>query len=107
MMRVYLDDERIPRFLSNFDRICRNYAEMLNIFHFYGCPSYISFDHDLGEDEPTGYDVAKAMIEKDMDEGGAFIPKDFKFHVHSANPVGARNINLLLLNYLRKRNEDT
>lgn len=65
-----------------------------------GCPTFISFDHDLGPDEKTGYDLAKWLVERDLDSNGAFIPATFEFYVHSQNPVGAANIRNYLQRYL-------
>ena len=49
----------------------------------------MSFDHDLGPEEAgTGYDVAKWVEEAAFNKE---IPP-FEWRVHSANPVGARNI---------------
>lgn len=62
----------------------------------------ISFDHDLGGDD-TAMVVVKRLIELDMDADGSFIPRDFTFHVHSANPVGGENIRALLAQYLAMR----
>ncbi|WP_371131695.1 cyclic-phosphate processing receiver domain-containing protein [Sulfuricurvum sp.] len=52
---------------------------------------------------PSGYDFAKWLVEMDMD-GKIHIPEDFYFTVHSANPVGAKNIQEYLRNYLLCRN---
>jgi hypothetical protein len=75
----------------------------------HGFPDFISFDHDLSDahyggdysKEKTGYDFAKWLIEYDMDTN--IMPEDFAFTVHSMNPVGARNIQRLLENYLRQK----
>ncbi len=73
-----------------------------------GCPSYISFDHDLGESTATGqplesgFDLAKWLVNSDLD-GTITIPSDFKYDIHSANPVGVANIRGLLDKYLRFR----
>ena len=67
-----------------------------------GCPSFISFDHDLGEQD-TGMVVVNWMINRDLNKGGTFIPKDFDFAVHSANPCGAANIEGKLRQYLKVR----
>lgn len=48
----------------------------------------ISLDHDLGENQPTGYDLIKWLEKKVMTEGYSFP----KIRVHSANPVGRKNI---------------
>lgn len=50
----------------------------------------VSFDHDLGE-EKTGYDIAKFIVENQI--------QIKSFYVHSANPVGKKNIEDLLLHY--------
>ena len=73
-----------------------------------GNPSYISFDHDLGENERTGYDLAKMLIEDALnfpDWPEYQLPSDFSFYVHSQNPVGKANIEGLLNNYLKVKNE--
>ena len=68
-----------------------------------GCPQLISFDHDLGGDD-TAMRVVNWMIETDLDAASNFIPADFAFKVHSANPVGAANIQSKLQNYINVRN---
>lgn len=49
----------------------------------------LSLDHDLGENVPTGYDIA-AWLEKEVITKGMIPPKVLK--VHSANPVGRARI---------------
>ena len=99
-MKVYLDDERNPKTNNNWI-IKRSYKDAVKYVKKYGCPKIISFDHDLGIAE-SGLDFVKWLIEYDLDNPG-FIPKDFHYNVHSANPVGARNIESLLGNYLKRR----
>lgn len=65
-------------------------------------PNFISFDHDLGDGESTGYEIAKWLADADMDEI-ITIPAGFEFHVHSQNPVGKVNIEKFLSNYLRAK----
>ena len=60
----------------------------------YGKVDFISFDHDLGG-EQSGYDVAKYLVRNQ-------IVVD-KYVVHSANPVGKRNIEQLLNHYGYKK----
>lgn len=73
--------------------------EAIEIIDKRGCPNHISFDHDLGMEERTGYDFADWLVDKDLDNPG-FLPSDFTYNVHSANPVGAANIRGLLSRYL-------
>jgi hypothetical protein len=51
----------------------------------------LSLDHDLGEGQKTGYDIAKWMVETKI-----YPPYIF---VHSLNSVGAANIRQLLEHY--------
>jgi hypothetical protein len=99
--KLFVDDEREP--VKKFDYIARDYKETMKIFNKHGCPSYISFDHDLGANSKTGFDIVKDMVERDLNKNGRWIPKNFDYHVHSANPVGKDNIVGLLDNYLEKR----
>lgn len=104
MNKLYIDDIRNPK-LPGYN-IVRSYDDAIFYMESYGCPEFISFDHDLGDAKAkTGFDIAKWMTERDMNESGQFIPGNFDFFVHSANPVGAKNIEGLLNNYLEvKRN---
>ena len=100
--KLFIDDEREPAKIK-FDYIARDYKETMKLFNRHGCPSYISFDHDLGTRSKTGFDIVKDMVERDLDKKGRWIPKNFTYDVHSANPVGKKNIQGLLDNYLEKR----
>lgn len=97
---LFIDDERFPPDDGKEWIICRTRPEVYAAIHSKGIPSYISFDHDLGEDEGTGFDIAKMIVDMDLDEY-RIIPEDFDFYVHSQNPVGKKNIELLLVNYLQ------
>lgn len=102
-MKLFLDDERFPPGTGEGWTIVRTMGEAVAYMDANGCPPFISFDHDLGDGEPTGYDLINWMIERDLDEAGAFIPADFDFYVHSQNPTGRDNINLKLKPYLAQR----
>ena len=100
MKKLFIDDIRNP-VDSTYD-VVRSYDDAIAFMQSKGCPQFITFDHDLGEaDAGTGYDIAKWMVEQDLN--GNFIPADFNYDVHSANPVGAANIRGLLDNYLAVR----
>ena len=97
-MRMYIDDIRDPK--GDFDYIARTSSDAIEMMSI-GCPTFISFDHDLGGDD-TAMRVVKFMVEADLDNPG-WIPDNFTFFVHSANPVGAANITGYLNAYLRGR----
>ena len=100
--------------------IVRNFLEFCNYIQKFGLPDFISFDHDLADDhyndlfsdknlsipnsdivlkydeysEKTGYECAKWLVDWCFDNSQK-IPK---FVVHSANPVGKKNIESYLNN---------
>lgn len=86
-MKLWLDDIRpMPK---GFDKHVTNVTIAKSCIAFpYDPVDEISFDHDLGEDNGTGYDVAK-FIEEQAYLGN--IPP-IKWSIHSANPVGRKNI---------------
>ncbi|QIG65774.1 putative response regulator protein [Ochrobactrum phage vB_OspM_OC] len=100
---LFIDDERVPT--SSVPIIARNYNDAINIMELAGCPYYVMFDHDLGEGELTGYDIAKWIVNRDIAMNGEFMPDYFEFSVHSQNPVGKENIEKLFENYMRVKNE--
>lgn len=99
--KLFIDDERFPPSDGEEWTICRTLAEVQVAVATKGWPKFVSFDHDLGEHEPTGFDIAKWMIEEDLDHG-VMLPQ-WSFYIHSQNPVGAKNIQSILDNYLRVR----
>jgi hypothetical protein len=89
-MRLYLDDLRdLP---PGFDLAVRSADEALALLRT-GRVTFLSFDHDLGT-EATGDTVAR-WIEQAAFEG-TLAPLGWT--VHSANPVGRRNIEAALRN---------
>ena len=82
-MFLFLDDLRE----SPADAVCCRTAEEALRWLATGWVTSISFDHDLGT-ELTGYDAAN-RIEQWVAEGRIPMPR---WAVHSANPVGRRNI---------------
>lgn len=100
MWQLFLDDERYPVREQDFI-IARTVDEAIILCDAMGCPQHVSFDHDLGDGIPTGHDFAKYLVEKDLDTG--FIPANFSYYIHSANPVGKRNIDTLLKSYLKHK----
>lgn len=110
--KLYIDDVRNPP-----DRtyvVVRSMAAAQEYIEEYGYPFYVSFDHDLGMkgqvlsnglwigeevEQPSGYDFAKWLCAKDMDKPW-MLSHEFRYNVHSANPVGSANITGYLENYL-------
>lgn len=97
--KLYLDDVRpCPQGFV----LARSFDEAIELIKANGCPSFISFDHDLGlipnEVELNGHSLAKWLVEKDLDD--QIIPDHFDYNIHSANSLGRDNIKGLLDQYL-------
>jgi len=116
---LFIDDERTPddvtwapyeireKYHSEKWVIVRSVPSAMSIIINRGSmPNFISFDHDLGENQLTGYKLAQILIDDALnfpDELHMQFPSDFAFYVHSKNPVGKANIEGLLNNYLEFR----
>ncbi|SOK58383.1 hypothetical protein [Yersinia phage fHe-Yen9-04] len=93
--KMFIDDIRDVNMYYPYDEfvVVRSYKDAVQYVTEHGLPSFVSFDHDLGdtesENEETGYTFAKYLVEYMMDNQ---IAVPFEYHVHSANPVGAMNI---------------
>ncbi len=113
-MNLFIDDIRNPEdagLHADGWTIARDYDSAVKAIEEYK-PQRIAFDHDLSSHhyageyggEKTGYDVAKWIVEKDMDDPSAgYITVNFQFSSHSANPDGKRNIVNLLRSYKHKK----
>lgn len=97
--KLFLDDERYP--VGDNWIIARSFSEVSDlIIQYDSLPSIVSFDHDLGKNQQTGYDVAKFIVWLDM-ENKFKLPEVFSWVIHSQNPVGAKNIDEYLKNYMK------
>lgn len=117
---LFIDDERTPddvawappeiqeMYRNEEWVIARNVDEVHTEIIQHGClPSFISFDHDLGNEHFSGYKIAQALVADALDfpdEPHMQFPENFDFYVHSQNPIGKANIEGLLNNYLEHRN---
>lgn len=112
-MKLFLDDERFPvsSYIEfdghNFDDIreeidsensewvvCRSSNLAKRLILVVGWPSFISFDHDLGEGDDAMIFVhwlTTRILKSNSFNQTRELP--FDYYVHSQNPVGAANIN--------------
>lgn len=119
---LFIDDERNPedvtwaprqvqeKYRNEEWQVVRSFSQVAVVLLKYkSFPTYISFDHDLGSGLPgksSGYDIAKALVRMDMEgsDGDTLVfPNNFSFYVHSQNPVGKKNIEEYLTNYLSRK----
>lgn len=105
-MRLWIDDLRpMP---EDFDFWAKSADKAIEILGS-ELVEHVSFDHDLGKSgypEMTGYTVA-VWVEKAAYLGTL---KPFTYTIHSANPVGAKNIERAMAQaevYWRKHAEET
>jgi len=118
-MKLFLDDIRNPKdgiglvpsimnkfYFENDWNVVRSYDEFIDFIKTNGVPKFISFDHDLSDEhynnnilsdsyvEKTGFECAKWLVDFCLDNTKQ-LPE---FMVHSANPVGKKNIESYLKN---------
>lgn len=102
-IKIFVDDIRIP--LDESWIVIKSYLDFINFIAVHDLNSVleISLDHDLGlidDTERTGHDIAKWLIEYSIDNN-IILPL---IKVHSSNPVGSKNIILLINGYLTSIN---
>lgn len=85
-MKVYLDDIRNPKSEGWF--VVRTAEEAIELLDR-NVVTHMSLDHDLGEGLKTGYDVILYIEQKIRTDPNFVLPE---ISVHSANPVGVRNM---------------
>lgn len=102
---LFIDDERDPPNDGREWVVARDQFNALMEIFVRGMPKYISFDHDLGENKYTGYDIVKEIVEIDMNNSDSKynFSENFDFYVHSQNPVGKANIEGLLNGYFKAK----
>ena len=84
-MKLFIDDVRNPP--SEDYSVVRSSTEAIQWIKDNGTPSFISFDHDLGETDTSM--VFLHRFYNEIWKEGDKIPD---YTVHSANPVGSKNI---------------
>ena len=93
---VFLDQEYFKTHLVKWVKSYDGFVEYIKVNNL---PDIISFDHDLGINddgtEKNGKDCANFLIEYCMDNN---LPLP-QYKVHSANPVGLKNISSLFDNF--------
>lgn len=92
--KLFLDDERFPGKNVENAIICRSSQEAIYLcLELKSFPNEIMFDHDLGGDD-TSIRFIRWMIDMLLDDqsGNFKLPVDFKYSIHSQNPIGAANI---------------
>lgn len=109
--RIYYPEigaDEILKKMENYDKIefFTTVEGAIDWIERNGCPNFISFDNDLKRDL-EGKDLAKWLVNKDLDENGAFIPEDFEFFVHSQNIEAKKSIYSLLNEYLSFKQKNT
>jgi hypothetical protein len=107
---MFIDDECFPADSVNKSIvIVRSSTEAIEFCKAVkSLPMNIMFDHELGGDD-TSMKFIRWMIDVLYSDDQIFsLRKDFKFSVHSQNPVGAENIKSLMNGLIQnQKNSDT
>lgn len=93
-MKIFLDDDpERDSWVDDTWTITRNLLECFSLLcENMGNVEVLSLDHDLGELEGTGYDLVM-FLEIELGSGSMnprVLPN--RFEIHSANPVGRKNM---------------
>ena len=99
--KIFLDDERMPAESLKDAVIVRSFWEFKRVITARGIPKYITFDHDLGDRDYTGKKCAEYLAMRMSGRYRCDDIADFRYDVHSQNPVGAENIRRYLDQFLK------
>lgn len=106
MDRLFLDDERDPPVDDRQGWTVARSVEQAGAWMLErGCPAHVAFDNDLGPGMPEGRELARRMVERDLDGCGGFIPPGFTWFAHTQNPVARDAIKDLLSGWRARRTE--
>lgn len=99
MSKLFIDDVRNAP--DNSWDVVRNYKDAIAyLIKNEGYISLVSFDHDLGENSKTGYDII-VWLEKKVFTENYYGP--LKMTVHSQNPVGVYKIKITISQIMEYR----
>lgn len=104
--KLFIDDERFPATPEYL--IARTSREAILMVQYYGLPTEIAFDHDLGvvNGETDTSMVFIKWLENKVVDGEITIPSNFKYSIHSQNPVGVQNIKFKMNQLLKYYQEN-
>ena len=88
--KLFLDDLRAPPGPDWV--VVRSVAAASEYLKHYGLPLEMSLDHDLGVEGQDAPEFMKLVIDMFLDGAIGREVLDVKLHVHSANPVGVKNL---------------
>ena len=98
---LFLDDERQTTYVDpNGERmwfVARSTEEAKDLVIDLGFPWFMSLDHDLGPDDTT----MKFLNWLVWEYGGNAITHVPDYQIHSANPIGSRNIESFMESWKR------
>ena len=102
-VKLWIDDCRPSP--NNDWIIAKNSEQAISIIKYSGLPNTIALDHDLGGDD-TAMIVVHFIINSWLDKELS-IPNNFRYSIHSQNPVGAKNIQITMENFLAHIKENS
>ena len=96
MTKLWLDDDLVHRVAPDGWTHVQTVEDAIQVLETQPV-SHLSLDHDLGENQKTGYDLVKWIEER-------YFVQDIKppeMKIHSANPVGRDNMMAAISNINR------
>jgi len=95
--KLFIDDLRDP--VTDDWVVARSSEQAIEVVRNRGLPVEIAFDHDLGGDDTT-MKFINWLPDYFASRVDWSFPKDFKYTIHSQNPVGAANIRCAMENLI-------
>lgn len=95
---LFIDPTKEPQRDGKKWQTARSTTAAAAIMKQLGAPKNLSFNYDLGKNEPYGADIARWLVQLDLNHN--ILASDIEYTVHGGSVVDATNIKNILRNYL-------
>jgi len=96
---LFIDPTKEPQRDGKKWQTARSTIAAENIIKQLGAPLAISVNYDLGKNEPYGAEIARWLVQLDLNY--SILSHDLDIEIHGGSVVDATNMKTILRNYLK------
>jgi hypothetical protein len=96
---LFIDPTKEPQRDGKKWQTARSTQAAAGIMKQLGAPAAISVNYDLGKNEPYGADIARWLVQLDLNHN--ILAEDLDLTIHGGSIVDATNMKTILRNYLK------
>jgi hypothetical protein len=96
---LFIDPVKEPQRDGKKWQTARSTTAAAAIMKQLGAPKAISINYDLGKNEPYGAEIARWLVQLDLNHN--ILSQDLEYFIHGGSVVDATNMKMILNNYLK------